>query len=662
MEVKYNITFNEVMYNPSGDDATGEFIELLMIGPDIWTLNLENWTISDGVENDTLTYYYSLFNKEICSVADRYADETKETNEEGNLSFLAFTNHTNTSEVNKSCDLSCSYAIITGKDVYFDIGGLTIKTDIVHNSNLDNYFNKTNEARGCAGYSIYTVDTKIGNGLNNEGDSLILFDADGKLIVATEYKNIAEEGKSIELLNESWHESLVYGGTPGRQNSVSYVFEKEKQNTNLSINVDVSNEQKQKNSVESALETDEEIKKIDNPENLTENEELKNHEITEACNISIWTEKDIFEVGEQIAFYMVLPNKTKHTKGFVIKYWIEDVSGNIVKESIETTNTNKKTWTPRKNNQQANIIKANLRVNNCVASTQKLIAINTTPQNEEVCKKEAIARNEENTYINFVSITRTGTLTAEISRGKSTKSVVDILIEQEGAQPERIFKVALPYKNTVAKITLPLDVSGLCGTIIVTAEGFGLRESTMLKLDDCKKDDTTKKDLVYEAKKNSSYDAHGHINSFYTLSRKFNKTINIFANIETEYDGIAVIESETEINYFNISKGKQTLKIPVNATIGKNVFAISLIYNDTIVDNRVLEFNLSDNTDNSGVLAVVPNKKTINPGSVAMPTASVVQVYESKNEITKRYLKYPVVLLVIFALLIIFTYFIKKKS
>ncbi|MBU0757056.1 MAG: lamin tail domain-containing protein [Nanoarchaeota archaeon] len=66
------------------------------------------------------------------------------------------------------------------------------------------------------------------------------------------------------------------------------------------------------------------------------------------CNISLSiefedAEKQIFNDSESIGFYNVLSNES-----FVyeIRYWVEDLFGNIIKTPYATTNTNKKSYTP----------------------------------------------------------------------------------------------------------------------------------------------------------------------------------------------------------------------------------------------------------------------------------------------------------------------------
>ncbi|MBU0471235.1 MAG: hypothetical protein KKF65_01325, partial [Nanoarchaeota archaeon] len=66
----------------------------------------------------------------------------------------------------------------------------------------------------------------------------------------------------------------------------------------------------------------------------------------DVCNflMSIESEKSTYESGEAIIFEHVLNRKPEN---FQIEYWIEDLSGEIIKSKRNTTNLNKKSYTPK---------------------------------------------------------------------------------------------------------------------------------------------------------------------------------------------------------------------------------------------------------------------------------------------------------------------------
>ena len=68
--------------------------------------------------------------------------------------------------------------------------------------------------------------------------------------------------------------------------------------------------------------------------------------VVNSCNtsISIVTDKLFYNNSEKISFYN---NLTDRSNDFIIQYWIEDSSHNIIKEKVNTTNTNVKSYTPK---------------------------------------------------------------------------------------------------------------------------------------------------------------------------------------------------------------------------------------------------------------------------------------------------------------------------
>lgn len=72
--------------------------------------------------------------------------------------------------------------------------------------------------------SIYSIGKTIGNNLNNDQDAVSFYYPNGTRLDTMNYTNSmggSNNGKSLERdANGSWVESLIDGGTPGRQNSV----------------------------------------------------------------------------------------------------------------------------------------------------------------------------------------------------------------------------------------------------------------------------------------------------------------------------------------------------------------------------------------------------------------------------------------------------------
>ena len=81
------------------------------------------------------------------------------------------------------------------------------------------------------------------------------------------------------------------------------------------------------------------------------------------CNIDIYInpKKQLLKSGEKLEYYFHLTN---NSEDFKINYWIEDLHGKIIRNKRETTNTNKKSFTPKiEKNLEVFIIKAELSTN-----------------------------------------------------------------------------------------------------------------------------------------------------------------------------------------------------------------------------------------------------------------------------------------------------------
>src|SRR3989344_5363588 len=80
--------------------------------------------------------------------------------------------------------------------------------------------------------SIYSVGATIGNGLNNDKDSITIKDPDNNTLDSVSYTSSLggnNNGKSIELINGKFLESLVDNGTPGKENTAKEIEEEKEE-------------------------------------------------------------------------------------------------------------------------------------------------------------------------------------------------------------------------------------------------------------------------------------------------------------------------------------------------------------------------------------------------------------------------------------------------
>ena len=143
------IIITEVHPNPIADESLNEWVEVY--NNDTAAVNLSNWMIGDSTGNDTL--FGGLFG--------------------GSGTLLQPLN----------------FAIITD-DTTRVYENFNVSLDAIH---------------------LYIDDDSIGNGLNNNGETIFLYDNLGRLVDERAYQN-SNPGKSSSLVNGSW---IITDPTPG---------------------------------------------------------------------------------------------------------------------------------------------------------------------------------------------------------------------------------------------------------------------------------------------------------------------------------------------------------------------------------------------------------------------------------------------------------------
>lgn len=223
--------------------------------------------------------------------------------------------------------------------------------------------------------SVYSVGSSIGNGLNNDQDTIRLFllnDSNQSVFADTvsyTADSLVEEGYSLSFINHSWTASPHKGGTPCLPNAVI-----EQANTtpdNHSENTTLINDTLPVNETESS----------NNATNLTP---------TPPCNVTlkIASDKTIYQNKETIAITNLL---SETSYAFAITYWVEDLQGKVWKEKHTTTNTDTKAYTPTINQpEKAFLLKNQLTSLNCtpiepLGIQEKLVLIHNQDYHAEPC-------------------------------------------------------------------------------------------------------------------------------------------------------------------------------------------------------------------------------------------------------------------------------------
>jgi len=203
------------------------------------------------------------------------------------------------------------------------------------------------------------------------------------------------------------------------------------------------------------------------------------------CNISldIGTGKTLY-FDEPTVFYLNLNNETFP---FIIEYWVEDLFGNVVKNTINTTNTNKKSFSPKLDEpDKAFLIKSRIAFIACNDSNQddNYAEMLFVVKGEEPAKESKIEISE--LYLNKDNAIEFGeTLKAKLSiyKGDSTKNVISIWAEnQKGSKiSTETSKITITKKFSENLITVPVQLKLNCdskldeGRHFLVVDGLGIK-------------------------------------------------------------------------------------------------------------------------------------------------------------------------------------------
>ncbi len=267
---------------------------------------------------------------------------------------------------------------------------------------------------------IRVEDSAIGNGLNNNGDEIKLFNDTNcsNLIDNFSYANSSNE-KSFALMNGIWQETINI--TPGYNNTIS------------------------------------------NP-----------------CdpNIDILLSKYIFSNDETIYFTPIVYG----SNDYKLEYWIEDVFGNVIKNIVETTNSNQKQYTPNINTEdKVLVIIANLTYSSCddinknnnyINKTVGIKGINLNSEPSlKIYKLYDLGTDNKAKFGQIIKVK------VNAYKGNSTKEAVNLWIENS-EKISKITKFNVYDEYTNYTLTLPIQLFANCngeyedGKYNIVAEGL----------------------------------------------------------------------------------------------------------------------------------------------------------------------------------------------
>ncbi|MCX6706955.1 MAG: lamin tail domain-containing protein [Candidatus Woesearchaeota archaeon] len=310
------------------------------------------------------------------------------------------------------------------------------------------------------GASVYSAGATIGNNLDNSADSIRLYLPNTTLVASALYDGTMANGngKSMELYNGTWHESIEYGGTPGRENSF-----KKADNTGFN-------------------ETG----------NQTENETQSNSTNSSHCDVhfSAYTDKDIYNNSDKVKIDFELDDRSDDLDNFTIEYWIEDLFGDIAKEKYNTTNTNQKTWTADTDKEDESFyVKANLYIfcgnEQKTLYSQKMITVKGTPKPAESSIEIRELYPSEGEPIAFGKSLRARVY---VYKGDESSSTVQAWIEDldSGDKISEVQKLTLYSRFTEYDATIPIQLIANCngdypdGSYTLVIEGFNITATKVI--------------------------------------------------------------------------------------------------------------------------------------------------------------------------------------
>jgi len=239
------------------------------------------------------------------------------------------------------------------------------------------------------------------------------------------------------------------------------------------------------------------------------------------CNVSlnIGTWKNIY-FNEPTVFYLNLNNESFP---FAIEYWVEDLFGNIIKKPINTTNTNKKSFSPRFDEpDKAFLIKANIVFVACNDSNkednyaERLFVV----KGEEPEKKSKIEIAE--LYLNKDNEIEFGkTLKAKLNiyKGDSTKNVISVWVEDKKGKKisTETSKITITKKFSDNLLTIPVQLKLNCdskldeGRHYLIVDGLGIKEKKEFMIKGnlnslCPKETKSSNEVTSEANSKFSYE------------------------------------------------------------------------------------------------------------------------------------------------------------
>ena len=294
------------------------------------------------------------------------------------------------------------------------------------------------------------------------------------------------------------------------------------------------------------------------------------------CGISISLSRRLFDQGEKVSFKVL----AEPTKDFIVRYWIEDLSGKTVKKAVESTNMNQRSWTPPKQPGTYIILAELIHANCSDTGASELIAVRGEATQAETDPSLVIEPVQAQVKAGAFVQAR-----LQAYRGSSKSSVVEVYLTDGKKRLTETAKLQLE-QNSGVSAALPLYVKSdlASGNYTLVAEGLGFRSAAAVSVSG----PATARQPA--AAKQLASAKSAAIKSFYTLSRKYSPVINLYATLEHFNNTRLVLLAPVKEIAVNDTKAA------FNASVveGSNSFMLALLENTTVVDLRELSVDFPE--------------------------------------------------------------------
>lgn len=394
-----------------------------------------------------------------------------------------------------------------------------------------------------------------------------------------------------------------------------------------------------------------------------------------SCDASIMSFTDAIKYapGQKVSILNKVVFQDNNSFPYTIDYWLEDAYEKVIKKRTTTTNTEKKSWTvPSKNQLQIYRLKSSLHTlcNNSNSLTTAESLFYVAPEQLE----------ESLLYIDDIEIPEAGFELGKLVKahihlykGNTSRSSVHFyLASEQGKEASEIIKLQFfdKYKDVDFDITLTLndDCELSDSNYFFVAEGFGLkiRKSFPVK----------KKDHCVEPQKEYEKNDDVRIKSFYTRTKNIGKQLKIFTTLRGNGTADLVLYHHNDKLQQHIDLSQEhSFSFLVNTSEGNNLFLLQLLKDNKTVDLRELsiyrEFKISLAKQKIPLQGYIQNKKYLdflkkqiknqnnNEHLQGHATETTNAVYISKSTSSKKIIPY---LIFVFIILMIPTIFILYRA